>query len=37
MRNGTATRYVWSGQPWEIDDGPFVPQYALWLAANGEY
>ena len=29
--------YVWSGQPWDIDDGPFVPQYALWLAANGEY
>ncbi len=29
--------YVWSGQPWEIDDGPFVPQYALWLAENGEY
>jgi endoglucanase len=29
--------YVWSGQPWDIDDGPFVPQYALWLAENGEY
>jgi len=29
--------YVWSGQPWDIDDGPFVPQYALWLAENGQY
>ena len=29
--------YVWSGQPWDIDGGPFVPQYALWLAENGEY
>ena len=29
--------YVWSGQPWDIDAGPFVPQYALWLAENGEY
>jgi endoglucanase len=29
--------YVWSGQPWDIDDGPFVEQYALWLAENGEY
>jgi endoglucanase len=29
--------YVWSGQPWDIDDGPFVRQYALWLAENGEY
>jgi endoglucanase len=29
--------YVWSGEPWDIDDGPFVPQYALSLAENGEY
>jgi hypothetical protein len=29
--------YVWSGRPWDIDAGPFVKQYALWLAANGEY
>ena len=29
--------YVWSGRPWDIDAGPFVRQYALWLAANGEY
>ena len=29
--------YVWSGRPWDIDAGPFVLQYALWLAANGEY
>src|SRR5579875_3408267 len=29
--------YVWAGQPWDIDGGPFVPQYALWLAENGEY
>jgi endoglucanase len=29
--------YVWSGRPWNIDAGPFVRQYALWLAANGEY
>ncbi len=29
--------YVWSGQPWNIDAGPFVPQYALWLAENGKY
>jgi endoglucanase len=29
--------YVWSGQPWDIDDGPFVLQYLLWLAENGEY
>lgn len=29
--------YVWSGQPWETDGGPFVLQYALWLAENGEY
>jgi endoglucanase len=29
--------YVWSGRPWNIDAGPFVPQYAMWLAANSEY
>jgi endoglucanase len=29
--------YVWSGQPWDKDAGPFEPQYALWLAQNGEY
>jgi endoglucanase len=29
--------YVWLGQPWDIDNGPFMPQYALWLAENGEY
>ena len=29
--------YVWSGRPWDIDAGPFVLQYALWLAGNGEY
>jgi endoglucanase len=29
--------YVWSGQPWDIDAGPFEPKYALWLAENGEY
>ncbi len=29
--------YVWVGQPWAIDGGPFVPQYALWLAENGKY
>jgi endoglucanase len=29
--------YVWSGQPWDIDGGPFQPQYALQLAGNGEY
>jgi endoglucanase len=29
--------YVWSGQPWEIDAGPFQPTYALRLAENGEY
>jgi hypothetical protein len=29
--------YVWSGQPWDIDAGPFVPQRALWLAENGKY
>jgi hypothetical protein len=29
--------YVWSGRPWAKDGGPFVPQWALWLAANGEY
>jgi endoglucanase len=32
-----ADGYVWSGRPWDIDAGPFVLQYALWLAANGEY
>jgi hypothetical protein len=29
--------YIWAGQPWEIDNGPYVQQYALWLAENGEY
>ena len=29
--------YVWSGQPWNIDGGPFQPRYARWLAQNGEY
>lgn len=29
--------YVWSGRPWDIDNGPFVEQYALWLAENGKY
>jgi endoglucanase len=29
--------YIWSGQPWDKDAGPFEPQYALWLAENGEY
>jgi endoglucanase len=29
--------YVWSGQPWDLDNGPFVPQNALWLAENGEF
>jgi endoglucanase len=29
--------YVWSGQPWDIDGGPFQLQYALQLAGNGEY
>jgi endoglucanase len=29
--------YVWSGQPWDIDGGPFHLQYALQLAGNGEY
>jgi endoglucanase len=29
--------YVWSGQPWDIDGGPFQRQYALQLAGNGEY
>jgi endoglucanase len=29
--------YVWSGRPWDVDGGPFEPQNALWLAANGEY
>jgi endoglucanase len=29
--------YVWSGQPWDIDGGPFDLQNALWLAQNGEY
>jgi len=29
--------YVWSGQPWNIDGGPFLKKYALWLAANPEY
>ena len=29
--------YVWSGQPWDIDGGPFNLQNAFWLAANGEY
>jgi endoglucanase len=29
--------YVWSGQPWDVDAGPFLPQRALWLAENGAY
>ena len=29
--------YVWVGQPWDVDAGPFEPQYLLWLAQNGEY
>jgi endoglucanase len=29
--------YVWSGQPWDIDGGPFLRKYALWLAANSAY
>jgi hypothetical protein len=29
--------YVWSGQPWNIDAGPFNLRNALWLAENGEY
>src|ERR1700744_3755907 len=29
--------YVWSGQPWDIDGGPFLKKYALWLAANKKY
>jgi endoglucanase len=29
--------YVWSGQPWRIDGGPFLKKYALWLAANSKY
>ncbi len=29
--------YVWSGRPWDIDGGAFDLQYALSLAANGEY
>jgi endoglucanase len=29
--------YVWSGRPWDHDAGPFDLQYALWLAADGEY
>ncbi len=29
--------YIWSGQPWDIDGGPFQLQYALWLAENGKY
>ena len=29
--------YVWSGQPWDIDGGPFLKKYALWLAANSKY
>lgn len=28
--------YVWSGQPRNIDNGPVVLQYALWLAQNGQ-
>jgi endoglucanase len=32
-----ADGYVWSGRPWDIDAGPFVLQYALWLSVNGEY
>ena len=29
--------YVWSGQPWDVDAGPFLPRRELWLAENGEY
>jgi endoglucanase len=29
--------YVWSGQPWDIDGGPFLKKYALQLAANSKY
>ncbi|HEX3616920.1 MAG TPA: glycoside hydrolase family 6 protein [Solirubrobacteraceae bacterium] len=29
--------YVWSGQPWDVDAGPFQTQRALWLGENGEY
>jgi endoglucanase len=29
--------YVWSGQPWDIDGGPFLKKYALWLAGNSAY
>jgi hypothetical protein len=29
--------YVWSGRPWDFDAGPFDPQNAQWLAANGKY
>lgn len=29
--------YIWSGQPWDIDGGPFLRKYALQLAANSEY
>ena len=29
--------YVWSGQPWDIDGGPFLKKYALWLAENSEF
>jgi endoglucanase len=29
--------YVWAGQPWNLDNGPFVFQNAVWLAQNGEY
>ncbi len=29
--------YIWSGQPWNIDGGPFLKKYALQLAANSEF
>ena len=29
--------YVWSGQPWDVDGGPFELSWALELAENGEY
>ena len=29
--------YVWSGGPWNVDGGPFIRKYALWLAGNGKY
>jgi len=29
--------YIWSGRPWDVDGGPYRTQYALWLAANGQY